>query len=58
MFTSFITIHQDNEPVLINIADISFIRDNNLYLRSMETGFACDESFAELNNKIAEELND
>lgn len=57
MFTSFITIHQDGEPVLVNISDISFVRDNHLYLKSMDEGFVCDESYVELNNKIAEELN-
>ena len=57
MFTSFIIVHQDGEPIMVNIMDIAFIKGNNIYLRSMDDGFECDESFEELNDKLCKELS-
>lgn len=58
MFTSFIIIHQDKVPLMINILDISFIKGNTVFLRSMENGLKADESFEEINAKLCEELNE
>ena len=57
MFTSFIIIHQDGVPLMINILDISFVKENVVYLRSMDNGLEADESFEEINAKLCEELN-
>lgn len=57
MFTSFILIHQSGEPLMINIMDISFVKGNVVYLRSMDSGLDADESFEEINAKLCEELN-
>lgn len=57
MFTSFILIHQDGVPLMINIMDISFVKGNVVYLRSMDSGLDADESFEEINAKLCEELN-
>lgn len=57
-FTSFILLHSDGEAMLVNIQDISFIKDGALYLRSCDDGFAVDESLEEINNLIAKELMD
>lgn len=56
MFTSFILVHQDGEPMMINIMDISFIKDNLIFLKSMDEGLDCDESFQELNEKLCAEI--
>lgn len=59
MFTSFILIHQDKNPIMINILDISYISDNEIFLRSdPDQCIAVDESFEEINAKLCEELND
>lgn len=57
MFTSFILIHQDGEPLMINILDISFVKGNVVYMRSMDNGLEADESFEEINVKLCKELN-
>lgn len=57
MFTSSILIHQDGEPLMINILDISFVKGNTVFLRSMDNGLKADESFEEINTKLCEELN-
>ena len=60
MFTSFILCHQDNEPVMINISDISYVTGNNIFLRSRqdeETCITVDESFGVINDKLCKELN-
>lgn len=60
MFTSFILCHIDNEPIMINIMDISYVTDNNIFLRSRldeETCIAVDESFDVINDKLCKELN-
>ena len=48
MFTSFILIHQDGVPLMINIMDISFVKGNVVYMRSMDNGLEADESFEEI----------
>lgn len=60
MFTSFILCHVDNEPIMINISDISYVMDNQIFLRSRqdeETCIAVDESFEAINDKLYKELN-
>lgn len=57
MFTSFILIHQDGVPLMINIMDISFVKGNVVYMRSMDNGLEADESFEEINAKLCKELN-
>lgn len=60
MFTSFILCHIDNEPIMINISDISYVTDNQIFLRSRQDEDMCitvDESFDVINNKLCEELN-
>lgn len=57
MFTSFIMVHAEGEPMMINIMDISFVKDNIIYLRSMDDGLVVDEDFETINNKLCEELN-
>ena len=56
MFTSFTLVHNDGVLVMINIMDIAFIKDNVIYLRSMDQGIECDESFEALNEKLCNEL--
>ena len=60
MFTSFVIVHQDNEPIMVNIMDISYISGNEIFLRSRTDEAVClrtDETFEEINNKLCEELN-
>lgn len=60
MFTSFILCHIDKEPIMINIMDISYVTDNQIFLRSRQDEDVCisvDESFDEINSKLCEELN-
>ena len=58
MFTSFILIHQDKNPIMINILDISYISDNEIFLRSdPDKCIIVDETFEEINTKLCEELN-
>lgn len=60
MFTSFILCHIDGDPIMINISDISYIVDNQIFLRSRqneETCIAVDESFDIINDKLCKELN-
>ncbi len=61
MFTSFILCHVDDEPIMINISDISYVSDNQIFLRSRldeETCITVDESFDVINDKLCKELND
>lgn len=55
-FTSFILLHREGEPVLVNIMDISMIKDGVLFLMSIDEGIHIDESLEEVNNLIAKEL--
>jgi len=56
-FTSFILCHQDNEPIMINILDISYVSDNEIVLRSDPNKcLAVDETFEQINEKLCEEL--
>lgn len=60
MFTSFILCHINNEPIMINISDISYVTGNQIFLRSREdedTCIAVDESFDLINDKLCQELN-
>lgn len=58
-FTSFLLLHDtDNDQFLVNIADLSMIRDNCIYLRSMDDGIYVQESLEEINNMLVEEIND
>lgn len=60
MFTSFILCHIDNEPVMINIMDISYVTGSEVFLRSRSEEDVCltvDESFDEINSKLCKELN-
>lgn len=58
MFTSFILVHQDNNPIMINIMDISYVSDNEIFLRSdSDKCIAVDESFDVINDKLCKELN-
>ena len=61
MFTSFILCHVDNEPIMSNISDISYVTDNQIFLRSRQDEDTCivvDESFDTINDKLCKELND
>ena len=45
---------------MINISDISYVMDNQIFLRSREdedTCIAVDESFDLINDKLCQELN-
>ena len=60
MFTSFILCHINNEPIMINISDISYVMNNQIFLRSREdedTCIAVDEPFDLINDKLCQELN-
>ena len=60
MFTSFIKAHQNGEPMLINIMDISYVSGSDVHLRSdggTELCITVDESFDEINNMIADEVS-
>lgn len=60
MFTSFILVHVDDEPIMINISDISYVSGNQIFLRSRldeETCIVVDESFDIINDKLCQELN-
>ena len=61
MFTSFILCHINNEPIMINIQDISYVTGNHIFLRSREDEDTCitvDEPFDIINDKLCQELND
>lgn len=61
MFTSFILCHVDDEPIMINISDISYVSGNNIFLRSRQDediSIIVDESFDIINDKLCKELND
>lgn len=61
MFTSFILCHVDDEPIMINIQDISYVSGNQIFLRSRQNEETCievDESFDVINDKLCKELND
>ena len=61
MFTSFILCHVDDEPIMINISDISYVSGNNIFLRSRQDediSIIVDESFDIINDKLCQELND
>ena len=46
-FTSFLLLHDaDDEEFLVNIADLSMIRDHCIYLRSIDEGILVKESFS------------
>ena len=55
--TSFITVHVDGVPVLININEIACVCDNEISMIHADMVFEADESFADINNKIAEEIS-
>lgn len=60
MFTSFILCHVNGEPIMINIQDISYVTDNQIFLRSRQeedTCIAVDETFDTINDKLCQELN-
>lgn len=60
MFTSFILCHIDDEPIMINISDISYVTGNQIFLRSRENEETCievDEAFDVINDKLCQELN-
>lgn len=60
MFTSFILCRINNEPIMINIQDISYVVGNHIFLRSREDEDTCitvDESFDLINIKLCQELN-
>ena len=45
---------------MINIADISYVTDNQIFLRSRQNEETCiivDESFDIINDKLCQELN-
>lgn len=57
-FTSFLLLHDaDDEEFLVNIADLSMIRDHIIYLKSIDEGILVKESFQEINNMLVEEIN-
>lgn len=61
MFTSFILCHIDGDPIMINISDISYITDNQIFLCSRQDEETClivDEPFDIINDKLCKELND
>ena len=46
---------------MINISDISYVTDNQIFLRSRQDEDTCivvDESFDIINDKLCKELND
>lgn len=60
MFTSFILCHVNDEPIMVNIQDISYVSDNQIFLRSRKEEDVCinvDESFSVINDKLCKELN-
>lgn len=57
MFTSFITVHQDGEPLLININHITMVEEGFIFTDDLDDGIPVDESFEEINNKIVDELS-
>lgn len=60
MFTDFITVHVGGNPVIINIGKITYVSDNFVCIcpcPGEDKGFDCDESFADINNMIAEALS-
>ena len=60
MFTSFILCHVDDEPLMINISDISYVSGNHIFLSSRQDEDTCiivDESFDIINDKLCKELN-
>lgn len=58
-FTSFILLHDgDGDPFLVNINDISFVKDHAIWLRSCDDGFSTMESLQDINNMLVKELSD
>lgn len=58
MFTSFILVHQDGEPIMLNILDISYVTSCDIFLRSdPDKCISVDESFDVINDKLCKELN-
>ena len=60
MFTSFILCHIDDDPIMINISDISYVTNNQIFLRSRQNEETCifvDEPFDTINDKLCQELN-
>lgn len=62
MFTSFILVHTpEGDEMMINIMDISYILDNQIFLRSRKEEDVCievAETFEQLNDKLCKELSD
>lgn len=56
MPTSFIKVHVSGEQVLINLLTIKYVSGNFVCVDDEAQGFSCDESFEDINNMIAEEL--
>lgn len=57
MFTSFILVHQDGEPLLININHITMVQEGFIFTDDLDDGIPVDEDFAAINNMIADELS-
>ena len=55
--TSFITVHVDGTPMLININEIACVYENEITMVHNDMVFEVDEGFADINNKIAEEIS-
>lgn len=62
MFTSFILVHTpEGDEMMVNIMDISYILDNQIFLRSRKEEDVCievAETFEQLNDKLCKELSD
>lgn len=60
-FTDFIQVHVNGEPMIINISRIAYVSDNFICVAPSsdgeDKGFECEESFADINNMIAEALS-
>ena len=60
MLTNFILCHIDNEPIIINIQDISYISENHIFLRSRHNEESCivvDESFEIISYELCKVIN-
>lgn len=61
MFTSFILVHTpEGDEMMVNIMDISYILDNQIFLRSRTEEDVClqvAETFEQLNDKLCKELD-
>lgn len=61
MFTSFILVHTpEGDEMMVNIMDISYILDNQIFLRSRKEEDVCievAETFEQLNDKLCKELS-